>query len=105
MLGRLVLVDDVAGVVDVGEAAQLLFLILLEPFDAALQHAGHERDVVLLGDLQAVDDDGRGVWRRLFAPAAEPAPAAVGELHFVQPIDAGLDDLRQFGLVEHGIAS
>ena len=38
-------------------AAKLLFLVVLEPFDAAFQHAGHERDVVLLGDLQAVDDD------------------------------------------------
>ena len=102
-LGRFVLVDGVAFVVDVGEAAQLFFLIVLEPFDAAFQDAGDERDVVLLGDLQAVDDGGGRVRRRLFAPAAEPAPAAVGELHFLQPVDAGLHDLRQLGLVEDGI--
>ena len=55
----------------------LLGLIVLQPFDAAFEHAGHEGHVVLLGDLQAVDDDGRGVRRAMFAPAAEPAPAAV----------------------------
>ena len=56
-----------------------------------------------MGDLQAVDDRGRGVRRALFAPAAEPAPAAVGELHFGEPLDACFDDLCQLGFVEHRV--
>ena len=45
------------------------------------------------------------VWAaRVLAPAAEPAPAAVGELHLGQAVDAGLHHLVQLGLVEHGIA-
>ena len=55
-----------------------LVLVALEPLDAALQHAGHEGHVVLLGDLQAVDHHGGGVRRGVLAPAGEPAPAAVG---------------------------
>ena len=68
----------------------LAILIVLEPLDAALQHAWRQRDIVLAGDLQAVDDDGRRVRLALFAPAAEPAPAAVGELHLGQPLTPSL---------------
>ena len=47
-----------------------------------------------------MDDDGRGVRRGVLAEAGEPAPAAVGELHVGQPLDAGRDHLRDLGLVE-----
>ncbi len=91
-LGWFLFVADVAFVVDVGKAAELFFLVVLEPFDAAIENAGHQSHVVLLGDLQAMDDGGRGVGSRCFAPAAEPSPAAIAELHFLEPIDAGFYD-------------
>ncbi len=69
VLGRLVLVDNVAFVVDVREASKLLFLVAFEPLDAALQHAGHEGDIVLLGDLQAVDDE----WPSCAASSVRPS--------------------------------
>ena len=56
--------------------------------------------VVLAGDLQPVDDQGRCVRRGVFAEAGEPAPAAVGELHVGKPLDAGSGHLGDFGLVE-----
>ena len=55
---------------------------------------------LLAGDLQTVDDQGRRVWRGVLAIAGEPAPAAVGELHVGQALDAGAGHLRDFGLVE-----
>ena len=68
-LDGLFLSIGVAVVVDVGQRGELLVLIVLEPVDAALEHAGHEGDVVLLGDLQAVDDDGRRVRRATVRPS------------------------------------
>ena len=100
-----VLVDEVAGVVDVGEAAQLFFLVVLEPFDAALEDAGDEGDVVCFGDLQAVDDDGGGVRRRACSPQPlnQPQPPSESCIS-VQSVDAGFDDLGQLGFVEDGVA-
>ncbi len=57
-----------------------------------------------LRDLQAVDDDRGGVRIAVLAPAAEPAPAAVGELHLGQPLHAVLDHLPHFVLVEDRVA-
>ena len=65
----------------VADELVLLGLVALEPVHAALDHAGQQRHVAGAGDLQAVDDVRGGVRPGLLAPAAEPAPAAVGALH------------------------
>ena len=81
-------------------SCDLLGLVAREPGDAPFEHALGQRDVVLAGDLQAVDDEGRRVRRGVLAEAGEPAPAAVGELHVGQPLDAGGGHLGDLGLVE-----
>src|SRR5204863_3201691 len=86
------------------EFLHLVVLIVHQPLDAALHYAGDEGGVVGLGGLQAVDDDGGRVRPGLFAPAAEPAPAAVVELHGGQLGDAVLDHRRDLGLVEDRVA-
>ncbi len=48
-------------------------------------------------------DRRRHVSGGVFAPAAEPAPSAVGELHFLQTVDARFDDFCQLGFIENGI--
>ena len=75
-----------------------------QPLDAAFQYAGDQGHVVLPGDLQAVDHVSGGVRRRVLAPAGEPAPAAVGKLHIHKPVNAFLDHVADFILVEHRVA-
>jgi hypothetical protein len=90
--------------IPVVERRQLLALIAMEPLDAALGHAGYNGHVVLPRHDQPANDGCRHVRGRVFAPTAEPAPAAVGKLHFCEPVDASLHHLVQLGFVEHGIA-
>ena len=75
-------------------------LVALEPIHAALDHVGQQRHVAGAGDLKPVDNVRGGVRPGLLAPAAEPAPAAVGALHAGQAADAVLHHLVEGGLVE-----
>jgi len=87
----------------VAKLRQRRFLLGRQPLLSALQHVWIDRDAVTLRDLQAVDDVRGFVRRRVLAPAAKPAPAAVGQLQRGQARHAGVHAVAQFIVIEDGI--
>ncbi len=81
-----------------------LGLVAFEPLDALFQYPRDDGDAVGCGHLEAVDHVGRGVGRGVLAPAGEPAPSAVGELHGGEALHAVLDHVAHGFFLEDGVA-
>ena len=85
------------------DPVDLLFLMLREPCEAALNHVVRDLRAVVAGKDQAVQHHRRGVRIRVVSIRGEPSPAAVGILLDAQFRDPRTLHLRDLRLIPHGI--
>ncbi len=77
--------------------------ILLEPRDAALERPGTRATPFCCAICRPWTTTAVVCGIGVFAEPAEPAPAAVGELHLGEAFDADFDHPLDLGLVEHRV--